>query len=77
MAFLNSGLVITLRDERIDKKHDYVYKGGILEFVKYLNQNKDVLHTKPVFFSRDRETTSRSRWRSSTTTATPNRCSRS
>jgi DNA gyrase subunit B len=57
LAFLNSGLTIGLHDARTDKHHDYVYKGGILEFVKYLNQNKDVLHSKPVYFSRDRETT--------------------
>jgi DNA gyrase subunit B len=55
LAFLNSGLTIRLLDEASGKSHDYSYKGGIIEFVKYLNQNKDVLHSKPVFFSRERE----------------------
>ncbi len=55
LAFLNSGLTIRLADERTGKSHDYSYKGGIVEFVKYLNQNKEVLHSKPVFFSRDRD----------------------
>ena len=55
LAFLNSGLAITLTDARVKKSVDYVYKGGIIEFVKYLNQNKEVLHSKPVFFSRERE----------------------
>ena len=58
LAFLNSGLTIHLVDERNGKTHDYLYKGGIVEFVKYLSQNKEVLHTKPVFFSRDRDSTS-------------------
>ena len=53
LAFLNSGLTIHLRDERTDKSNEYFYKGGIVEFVKYLNTNKETLHNKPVFFSRD------------------------
>ncbi|MBI5170310.1 MAG: DNA topoisomerase (ATP-hydrolyzing) subunit B [Candidatus Eisenbacteria bacterium] len=53
LAFLNSGLTIHLRDERTDKSNEYFYKGGIVEFVKYLNTNKETLHAKPVFFSRD------------------------
>ena len=55
LAFLNSGLSITLNDARVKKSVEYVYKGGIIEFVKYLNQNKEVLHSKPVFFARERE----------------------
>ena len=55
LAFLNSGLSIKLSDARNGKSTDYLYKGGIVEFVKYLNQNKDVLHTRPVFFSRERD----------------------
>jgi DNA gyrase subunit B len=55
LAFLNSGLMIRLADARGGKSHDFCYKGGIIEFVKYLNQNKDVLHSKPVAFSRERD----------------------
>jgi DNA gyrase subunit B len=55
LAFLNSGLTIHLGDAHTDKSQEYFYKGGITEFVKYLNQNKDVLHAKPVAFSRDRD----------------------
>jgi len=58
LAFLNSGLVIRLADARSGKTHDYCYRGGIVEFVKYLNQNKDALHSKPVAFSRDRDNVS-------------------
>jgi DNA gyrase subunit B len=58
LAYLNSGLKIRLEDERTGKKTEFLAKGGIVEFVKYLNQNKTVLHTKPVMFSRERENTS-------------------
>ncbi len=55
LAFLNSGLTIRLADGRTGKSHDFFYKGGIVEFVKYLNQNKDALHSRPVFLARERE----------------------
>ncbi len=55
LSFLNSGLAITLGDTRTAKNTTYQYKGGIVEFVKYLNQNKAVLHGKPVFFARERD----------------------
>jgi DNA gyrase subunit B len=55
LAFLNSGLSIRLVDERVNKNVEFVYKGGIVEFVKYLNQNKEALHSKPVFFGRERD----------------------
>jgi DNA gyrase subunit B len=45
LAFLNRGLKIELRDERGDevKEKLYVFEGGIVEFVKWLNDNKDEL----------------------------------
>jgi len=55
LAFLNSGLMIRLADARNARKAEYCYKGGIVEFVRYLNQNKDALHAKPVTFSRERD----------------------
>jgi DNA gyrase subunit B len=55
LAFLNSGLTIHLKDERSGKTADYFAKGGITEFVKYLNTNKETLHAKPVVFSRERD----------------------
>jgi DNA gyrase subunit B len=55
LAFLNSGLTIHLKDERSGKTADYFAKGGITEFVKYLNTNKETLHSKPVVFSRERD----------------------
>ena len=46
LAFLNGGLKIFLEDHRTDKKEEYFYKGGIREFVQYLNRTRDVIHTK-------------------------------
>ncbi|QWU14562.1 topoisomerase-4 subunit B [Paenibacillus sophorae] len=44
IAFLNSGLRITLTDERGGRQDEYYYEGGASEFVRYLNEGKDVLH---------------------------------
>jgi len=57
LAFLNAGLKITLEDTREgrERKTTFQYKGGIVDFVKYLNENRQVLHPKPIFMSDDRE----------------------
>jgi DNA gyrase subunit B len=54
-AFLNKGIKITIIDEREDaeKKHEFYYEGGIAEFVKHLNKNKNVLHPKPIYFEKE------------------------
>ncbi len=53
-AFLNKGIRITITDERTDeeKKHEFFYEGGIAEFVKHLNKNKNTLHPKPMYFEK-------------------------
>lgn len=56
LAFLNSGLKITLKDERTDKENAFQYAGGIVSFVEYLNKNKEVLHP-PISVSRDKDGT--------------------
>jgi DNA gyrase subunit B len=46
LAFLNRGLAITLRDERPEegpREKAYMYEGGIVSFVEWLNENKDSL----------------------------------
>jgi len=55
LSFLNKGLTISIIDERSDKRHDFQYKGGIKEFVQYLNQNKTVLNPKPITFESQKE----------------------
>ncbi len=52
LAFLNSGLVIHLKDERDEPKEDlYEYKGGIREFVALLSQSKEPVHEEVVAFA--------------------------
>ncbi len=50
LAFLNKGITIDLIDERTDTKQKYYYEGGIISFVEYLNQNRETLHEKPIYF---------------------------
>jgi DNA gyrase subunit B len=55
-AFLTRGLRIDLIDERgAGQRESFHYKGGIVDFVKYLNENKDALHRKTVFFDSETE----------------------
>jgi DNA gyrase subunit B len=44
LSFLNSGVTITLIDERDDRRDVYRADGGIAEFVRYLNRNKTAVH---------------------------------
>ena len=50
LAFLNSGVEITLADDREDRAETFQYEGGIREFVEYLNETKDPLHDEVVYF---------------------------
>ena len=52
MAFLNKGIKITLKDEREGKKQEetFHYEGGLKEFVKHLNTNKEPLHQDIIYF---------------------------
>ncbi len=53
-AFLTRGLEIKIVDERGAGQSDtFLYKGGIVDFVKHLNENKDAMHRKPVFFENE------------------------
>ena len=52
MAFLNKGIKIIFKDEREGKKRSdtFHYEGGIKEFVKFQNQNKDAIHPDVIYF---------------------------
>jgi len=54
LAFLNPGLKIEIISEPKDKKEVFFSKGGLVEFVTYLNENKNVLHRKPISFTKPR-----------------------
>jgi len=57
LAFLNRGLTIKLVDDRNDEKKETTlhYEGGIVSFVKYINQNKDVIHDDVIYFFAEKE----------------------
>ena len=52
MAFLNKGLKIIFADLRTDSNEIYHYVGGIGSYVEFLNQNRNVLHEKPIYIDK-------------------------
>ncbi len=54
LAFLNKGLRIILKDERDGNSEEFYYKGGIVEFIKYLDQSRIALH-KPIYVAGERD----------------------
>ena len=52
-AFLNKGLKIVLTDNRVKPptKEEYHYKGGLVDFVEYLNEGYETLHSKIISFT--------------------------
>lgn len=53
LAFLTKGIYIKVVDERTGKKREFLYEGGIVSFVEYLNKNKEVLH-EPIYIHGER-----------------------
>ena len=45
MAFVTRGVTIYFRDARIEREMTFYFEGGITSFVRYLNRNRDVLHS--------------------------------
>ena len=54
LAFLNKGVLITIEDERTEKRHEFIYEGGIVSFVEFLNKNKNSLYSKPIYLQGER-----------------------
>lgn len=54
LAFLTRGVTIRLMDERIDKTQEFHSDGGVVSFVKFLNQTKTVLFPEPIFIHGER-----------------------
>jgi len=55
LAFLNKGIKITLRDEIKNKESEFQYKGGVVSFVEHLNKNKNHLHKKVIYLSKEKD----------------------
>jgi len=51
LAFLNSGVRISIYDERVGEGEDFYYERGIVQFVEHLNRASDVLHKEVIYFS--------------------------
>lgn len=49
LAFLNKGIKIILSDERSGKTETFHYEGGIIEFVRYVDENKDKINEEPIY----------------------------
>ncbi len=59
MAFLNKGIKIVLEDKRAEKeiKEIFHYEGGIKEFIKYLNKNRDEIHGNIIYYESEKDNT--------------------
>jgi len=55
LSFLNAGVKITIEDERTEKRHEFQYKGGIVQFVEHLNRNRTAIHRKPVHIQAEKD----------------------
>lgn len=50
LAFLNKGITISLTDERPEGRSEtFHFAGGIIEFVNFVDQNKDKINPKPIY----------------------------
>jgi len=55
LAFLNPGLTLIAEDERTGKSNTFLFKGGIVEFVQHVNENRSVINKKPIYIKRSKE----------------------
>ncbi len=57
LAFLNAGVRILLEDRRKghERRQEFFYEGGINEFVTWLNENKEVLHPRPIYIHGEKD----------------------
>ncbi|MCX8158775.1 MAG: DNA topoisomerase (ATP-hydrolyzing) subunit B [Candidatus Pacearchaeota archaeon] len=54
IAFLNKGIKIVLEEEKTNKKEVFNFEGGLIDFIKWVNKNKDVLH-KPIYHIKEKD----------------------
>jgi DNA gyrase subunit B len=55
LAYLNKGLRITIHDKRTDQQESFMFEGGIVEFVEFINHGKNVLHENPIYLEAERD----------------------
>jgi DNA gyrase subunit B len=55
LAFLNPGVKIDVAEERTGKSQSFQYEGGIVTFVKFLNENRTPLHSKPIYVGKEKD----------------------
>jgi DNA gyrase subunit B len=57
LAFLNAGVQVSIEDRRGEavRRHDFHYEGGISEFVTWLIEAKEPIHTKPIYFRDEKD----------------------
>ena len=55
LAFLNPGVKILLMDEVSGEEMEFHYKGGLVSFVEYLEQNRTPVHKRPIYLSGKKE----------------------
>src|SRR5262250_201520 len=55
LAFLNRGVRIAIEDQATQKQHEFLYRGGIEEFVRHLNRAKTPIHSAVIYLSGTRE----------------------
>ncbi|MBL7157473.1 MAG: DNA topoisomerase (ATP-hydrolyzing) subunit B [Candidatus Omnitrophica bacterium] len=55
LAFLNKGITVILKDECQNKENTFHYEGGIISFIENLNKNKNPLHKKIIYLSKEKE----------------------
>jgi DNA gyrase subunit B len=56
LAFLNKGITINITDERTEnKKHTFCYPGGLLSYIKFLDENRTPMHADPIYFQQERD----------------------
>lgn len=55
LAYLNKDLTIIIKDEISDKNNEFRFKGGLVDFVKYLDEDEKSISGKPIFVAGDKE----------------------
>ncbi|MFH1614729.1 MAG: DNA topoisomerase (ATP-hydrolyzing) subunit B [Planctomycetota bacterium] len=53
MAYLTAGVQITFQDDRVGKKEIFKFEDGIRAFVQHLNEGKDALHSRVIYFAKE------------------------